>query len=101
MSLNHLIPPPPNALVEAKVAAYCNQFMNPAQNIAGHYLAPAPGSSPYDMCVHYGFNLPTTGGGVGNFIGNIGGGGLAVLGVIALIGWVALRRRGRATARAR
>jgi hypothetical protein len=79
------ISPPPNTLNPAKVAAYCNQFMNPVQNIKGHYLAPYPGSSPYIMCVKYGFNLPSTGGGVGNTIGHIGGGGLAVLGVALLI----------------
>lgn len=97
------IPPPPNALVQSKVAAYCNQFMNPVQNIKGHYLAPAPGSSPYVMCVKYGFNLPATGGGIGNAIGRSGGGGLAVLAVIVLIGWLMLRssRNKRAAARAR
>ncbi len=87
--LNPPIPAPSNASNPAKVAAYCHQFMNPAQNISGHYLAPYPGSSAYDMCVRYGFNLPSVNGGV-NF-GHIGGGGLIVLGAALLAAFLYFR----------
>ena len=81
MPLSPPIPAPSNALVYAKVAAYCNQFMQPLHT----YLAPAPDSSAFAMCVHYGWNLPTSTGGIGNAAGYGGGGGLAVLLVFGLI----------------
>ena len=72
MPLAPPVPAPANTLVYSKVAAYCNQFMNPYHT----YIAPAPGSSAYVMCVKYGWNLPVYHGTV-NLSGFGGGGGLA------------------------
>lgn len=88
MPLSPPIPAPANTLVYAKVAAYCNQFMNPVHT----YLAPPVGSSPYNMCIHYGWNLPAYHGSF-NTGGGSSGGGLLVLGIAAFLGFCYLVRR--------